>query len=141
MSVVYDTRRVTRWLDAQLGHDVPSPVHEAIGFERDGKLTAAVCFDGLYENSVNAHIISRGRIPVDLMVATGRYAYEQCGLDRITFMTPETNAQAVQLVKDMGAEFEGRMRRAMKEGDVLIYALWRNAPFSQRCLSRAERLQ
>lgn len=137
MSLVFDTQRVSKWLDKQLGYDVPAPVHHAIGFEVDGKLTAAVCFDGYMQNNINAHIVSRAnRIPTDLIVATARYAYEQCGLDRVTFVTPESHKEAIDLVTGMNAQFEGRMVRAMKDCDVLRWVMWKNAPFAQRCLAR-----
>lgn len=135
-TVCTDEARIAGWLGSQLGVDVPGPVQTALGIERDGELVAAVCFDTLYDNSVCAHIVSRAPIvPPELLRATAAYAYEQLGLDRLTFFTPESNAKALMLLEDMGAEFEGRMRRATKQGDVLVHVLWRDSAFAQKCLA------
>jgi RimJ/RimL family protein N-acetyltransferase len=129
VSLVYgQDARVTEWVASQYG-DPPPPSYSAIGFERNGELVAGVYFDGMSDNNVCAHIAAVGLLPVELLAAVAAYAYNQLGLDRMTFMIEDDNTACIRFVEAMGAELEGRMVRTRKRGDTLIYVLWKTCRF------------
>lgn len=130
--LVYDVPRVSAWMDEKLGQP-PGTVQTAIGYERGGELVAGVAFDNLTDNNIFAHIVSKSPLlPAALLIAVGRYVFKQLGLDRMTFMVAESNDRCVGLIKKLGAKFEGRLARATKAGDMLIFALWHDCEFGQR---------
>lgn len=121
--------RVSQWVAAQNG-EPPPPVVSAIGWERDGELTAGIYFDTMNSNNLFVHIASTGRIvPVEMLAAGFAYAYRQLGLDRLTFMIEDSNKPCIDFVESMGATLEGRLRGAAKSGDVLLYVAWKTNRF------------
>ena len=129
MSLVYgQDERVSQWVAAQSNEPAP-PVVAAIGWERHGELTAGIYFDTMNSNNVFAHIASSGLVPVELLAAAMAYTFRQLQVDRVTFMIDDDNKRCIDFVETMGAFPEGRLRRARKGGDVLLYVLWNDNRF------------
>lgn len=132
--VLDDDRRVCGFMADVMGQKGDTlSVTTAIGYERGGEIVAGVAFDGLTDNNIFAHIAARpGMFPVKLLVAVGNYVFNQLGLERMTFMVQERNERCLHLVEKLGAEVEGFIRRGTKDGDVLIFALWRDCRIGRR---------
>jgi len=129
MGLVYgEDGAVSRWVAAQSNEPAP-PVVSAIGWERDGRLTAGIYFDTMNSNNVFAHIASTGLMPVELLAAAMAYTFRQLEVDRVTFMIDSDNQRCIDFVTTMGAFPEGRLRGARKGGDVLLYVLWKDNRF------------
>ena len=134
MALVYgQNERVTQWVAQRCGSSGPMPAYASIGYERDGELVAGVFFDGRTETNVYAHIASDGTLlPVELLYATARFAYEQLGALRMTFSVRDDNQPCVQLVQAMGAQCEAILERAHANGDVLLFVLWNDCELFKR---------
>lgn len=118
--------RVTSWVARIAAGEPPSPC-PAIGYERDGELVAGVYFTDLTETNVFAHIASTAEmLPAGLLAACGAYVFEQCRLNRVTFMVRDTNEKCLRLVCGLGARLEASLQGAHGSGDVLLFALWRD---------------
>lgn len=132
--LVFDNARVSRWLAAKLGDESPDPVVlPGVGVERDGQIVAATCFDAIEPNNLYAHIASDVfPVPIDMLREVARYAYEQCGVQRMTFRIDEANKTCIRFVEKMGAKLEARLEKAHGDRDTLLYVLWSDAEFLQR---------
>jgi len=133
-----ENERVCKWIASHMGdpHGLPVP---SIAVERDGDIVAATCFDAMESNNVYAHIVSAVfPPPISLLKATASYVYEQCAVERMTFRVDESNRKVVDFVEGMGGEIEGRLLRANGSSDTVFYALWKDAPFITKLLSRGD---
>lgn len=131
MKLVYDKPvEVSRWYARQVGDDSLEPtVLNGIGVEKDGEIVAAVVFDGVEHNNVYVHIASTlHHPPSSLLAATARYVYDQVGAGRMTFLVDEQNTRCVRFIRAMGAEEEGRLKKAQGDRDTLIFVLWKYNP-------------
>jgi hypothetical protein len=129
MSLVYgQDERVCSWVAKQSGEIAP-PVVAAVGWEKDGQLTAGIYFDVRSSNNVFAHIASTGLMPWELLAAAMAYAFRQIEVDRVTFMIDDNNKKCLDFVETMGAFREGTLRNARKGGDILLYVLWKDNRF------------
>lgn len=133
MLVYGQDERVTAWIARQLGYPESYPSSAAIGYERDGELVAAVCFDNASTTNVFAHIASTATLlPVALLSAVAAYAFVQLKVKRMTFMLYDTNRSCVRLVESLGAKHEATLADGHAGGDTLIYALWPDSRFFKR---------
>lgn len=137
MALVYgQDARVAQWVAEQHGMPDGAPAYASIGYELDGELVAGVMFDNLSETNVFAHIASTAEVlPVALLIAAARYVYLQCGARRMTFMVNDDNFRCLDLVRALGAEYEGLLRGAHARGDVLIFALWDTSRFYRKLIA------
>lgn len=130
----HDSQRVADWVGDRCGVSAPT-VDAAIGYERDGELTAGVYFDGMLPNTLFAHIASAAEVmPRSLLQATCAYAFRQVGVERLTFMVDDANFDVVDFVVRLGAKEEARLIRAFGDSDALIYTFWRDCPWARRLL-------
>ncbi len=129
-----EPQRVADWVGDRCGVAAPT-VDAAIGYERGGALVAGVYFDGALPNTMFAHIASSAEaMPRGLLQATCTYAFEQVGVERLTFMVDDLNFEVVDFVVRLGAKEEARLQRAFGDSDALIYTFWRDCPWAKRLL-------
>lgn len=140
MGVVYGQDRwVSDWVAEQLGFPEGAPVCSSLGYELDGELVAGVTFDNMTDTNLFAHIASTANVlPRELLQAVAAYAFVQLGVQRMTFMVPDSNHRCVQFVRDLGARREGALKQGHGDGDTLIFALWHDARFVRRLLVQPE---
>lgn len=126
--VLNDDARCCAWLDAQMGI-APSLVKPAFGWEEADELSAVVVFDNLTDNNVFAHCANAGKdgFPVELLAACYAFVFRQLGLERVSLLIPAGDPRVLRFVEKWGAEFEGRIAKATKAGDMLIYVMWRHS--------------
>lgn len=137
--IVYEpAQEIADWVAAKLGTTAPL-VDAAIAYMGEDDIKAAVYFDTMNANNIFAHIASATTtLPRSLLAAVARYVYDQLGIDRMTFSVPESNYRTRAFVRAMGAEVEGRLKNACGDGDdLMLFVLWRHAPFAQQMLSRS----
>lgn len=136
MLVYGQDARVTAWLAKQLGYPESFPSSAAIGYERDGELVAAVCFDNASDTNVFAHIASTASLlPVELLAAVASFAFVQMKARRMTFMVYDNNGACIKLVEGLDARLEARLPDGHSAGSTLIYGLYPTSRFFQRLLS------
>ena len=99
----------------------------AIGWERDGRIVAAVVFDQFYWPSICGHIASDGSrawASREFLHAMFDYPFRQLKCVRITAPVAEDNSDAIRFLVRLGFKEEGRLRRALPDGrDRLIYGI------------------
>lgn len=99
----------------------------AIGWEREGRIVAAVVFDQFYWPSICGHIASDGSrtwASRDFLRAMFDYPFRQLQCSRITAPVADGNGDAIRFLVRLGFKEEGRLRRALPGGrDRLIYGI------------------
>jgi RimJ/RimL family protein N-acetyltransferase len=104
---------VADWVSQKTG-DVYSPPYAAIGFTKDGKsLCAGVVFNNWNGSNVEISLASDGGITRDNIRTVYRYAFVQCGANRITAHTRRANRTMRELLPRLGftKEAEGVLRK------------------------------
>lgn len=122
-----DKERVGAWVAEQVGQRAPWSGHYAMGVETNGELTAGFVFESF--NGVNAMVHIAVTKPnkafVKLLDHGYRYAFEYCGLRRLTGLVEATNEKACRLNKHLGYIEEARLAGAgPEEQDIIVFALW-----------------
>lgn len=137
MLILDSPQDIADWVCALRGCTSPT-VDAAIGVQVDGDLVAGVYFDAATDNNVFAHIANIGPVlPESLLRAVAAFIYRDLHLTRMTFAVTEGNKKTIKLVEGMGAKLEASLEQAGDEKrDLLLYVLWRDAPFVQRMLAR-----
>ena len=98
-----------------------------MGAETDGQITSAVVFDNFNESNATCHIaVSKpNKLFLELLDHADKYAFELCGLRRLTGFVAETNSKALKIDKHIGFVEEGVMKKAGDDGqDVIVLVLW-----------------
>lgn len=97
----------------------------AMGAERDGELVAGIVVDHVNGANGFAHVrITRtGKDVFALISAFFDYAFNQCGLKRVTAMCPSTNAKAMAFDKKVGFVEEHRLIDGVPGGDMVVMVM------------------
>lgn len=129
--LVLDQReRCGDWARARIAH-VPSwgEWYQAIGYERDGELIA-VCVFNLYSGAdIALHVAAEAGsrwCTREFLGACFRYAFVQLGCRRVSGFVPSRNRPALRLDEHLGFVYEGRMRDALPDDDVVVLGMKRN---------------
>jgi len=114
-----DKERVGSWVAAETVY--------AMGAETNGKIVSGIVFNNLNESNATVHIaVSRpNKLFLELLSHAFSYAFEKCGLRRVTGFVSEDNVKALKLDKHIGFVEEGVMKQAGSKGqDVIVLVLW-----------------
>lgn len=107
-----------------------------IGVEREGEIVGAAVFNNYTGADIHIHIVSNGKknwITRELLWFVHYYAFNQAGVKRISGFIWESNKEAVELARRVGAELEARLVDAADDGDVLLFRITRdNCKWLQR---------
>ena len=122
-----DKERVGAWVADKTGHLVPWSSFYAMGAETDGELNCGVVFNNFNACNATAHIaVSKpNKLFLELLDHAIHYAFDVCGLRRLTGFVDADNSKALKLDKHIGFVEEGVMKQAGSEGqDVIVLVLW-----------------
>lgn len=128
MIITLQDQHLLDWTAARLhARWTPDAKTLALVDESENELLAVVVFDDFTEHNCMMHIASTtprwGQ--ASFIKACFRYAFLQCGLERVTFLTRADNGEVIELVQRLGAKEEGRMRRYFGDCDALLWGiLW-----------------
>jgi len=122
-----DKARVGAWVAEQVGQKTMWNGFYAMGVETNGELTAGLVFENF--NGVNAMVHTAVTKPTKALAALldhgYKYAFEHCGLKRLTGLVEESNPKAIRLDKHLGFVEEARLKQAGSDGsDVVVLVLW-----------------
>lgn len=126
--LIFDQKeRVGAWVAEQVEQTAEWGGFYAMGVEKDGEIVAGVVFNNF--NGVNATvhiaITYRTRELVELFRHVCRYAFEHCGLKRLTGMVPISKPRVLAFDKHLGFEEEFVMAKAADDGGALVVlVLW-----------------
>lgn len=119
--IVIDQKdRVYAWVKDRMDLQQRPEMCCTIGLEEDGELVAAVIFNQWYHPSISGHIASDGTkrwANKAFLRAMFDYPFRQLGCRRITAPIAAKNEPAIRFVEKLGFVLEGRLRRALPDGD------------------------
>tara|TARA_R100000329_G_scaffold54013_1_gene49339 strand:- start:2178 stop:2645 length:468 start_codon:yes stop_codon:yes gene_type:complete len=123
-----DISRVGEWVADQMP-DGASPWHEyyAMGAEANGDLVSGIVFENMNGYNANVHIaVSKPtKLFLELLDHAFIYAFQTCGLRRLTGLVEADHIKALHLDLHIGFRIEAVMKGAGSSGqDLLILVLW-----------------
>lgn len=125
-------------------NDVPFSAgngYAALGLVRDDSLVAGVVYNGFSWPDILMHI---GAVPGrhwltrEFLFAMFDYPFRQLRCARVTGLIPKKNKDCRIFAEHLGFEFEGKMRRALPDDDLMVYGLleekstWHREAFKNR---------
>jgi len=125
MLVWEDQEEINKWISSQRGGYCWPNSFQALGWERDGQLVAAMAiYDCNGPNAMLNLAITGKFFPRGLLKAGLTYCFAQLKLKRLTCPIESDNIPSQTLVRHFGAKLEATLRDAGKSGDMLIYTLF-----------------
>jgi RimJ/RimL family protein N-acetyltransferase len=122
-----DKKRVGAWVAEEVQQRSEWGSFYAMGAEIDGQLVSGIVFNNFNECNATAHIaVSKPtKLFLELLDHGFTYAFETCGLRRLTGLVEADNSKAIKLDKHIGFVEEGIMEKAGSEGqDMVVLVLW-----------------
>ena len=122
-----DKKRVGAWVAEEVQQRSEWGSFYAMGAEIDGQLVSGIVFNNFNECNATAHIaVSKPtKLFLELLDHGFKYAFETCGLRRLTGLVEADNSKAIKLDKHIGFVEEGIMEKAGSEGqDMVVLVLW-----------------
>lgn len=122
-----DSPRVGAWVAEQVGQTTSWGGFYAMGLEVGGDLVAGFVFNNMNDANATCHIAIKR--PVRGLLALFdhgfNYAFNVCGLCRLTGFVDADNKKALRLDKHIGFVEEGVMSKAGSGGqDMIVLVLW-----------------
>jgi L-amino acid N-acyltransferase YncA len=122
-----DKERVGAWVAKEVEQRCTWGSFYAMGAEVNGKLVSGIVFNNFNECNATAHIaVSKpSKLFLELLDHAVIYAFESCGLKRVTGLVEADNSKALKLDKHIGFIEEGVMEQAGSDGqDMKVLVLW-----------------
>lgn len=115
---------VGRWVAKEAGGVFSETTSTALGLQKEtGEIVAGVIYENWNKRSVVAHMAVTGRLTRSFIGAIFRYAYNQCGVNKVILPVSSGNDKSNRFVKHLGFTEEARIRDADPQGDIIIYSL------------------
>lgn len=115
---------VGRWVAEQTNGCFSEVTSTALGLQKEtGEIVAGVIYENWNKRSVVAHMAVTGRLTRAFLGAIFRYAYEQCGVNKVILPVVSNNEKSNRFVKHLGFEEECRIYDSDPGGDIIIYTL------------------
>ncbi len=101
------------------------PLFQTLGFERGGDLICVIVIHQYVKPNVTMSVAAtsprwaaKGNIAI-----IGKWIFEDLGCGRITAIIRKNNKRARRISEGLGFQHEGKLRRAMNDGDIILYGL------------------
>lgn len=125
--LVFDQKeRVGAWVAEKVGQAAEWGSFYAMGVEADGEIIAGVVFNNFNGANATCHIaldrFTKSIIP--LFEAVCDYAFNCCGLKRLTGMVPSNEPHILAFDKHLGFEEEFVMKDGAPGADMHVLVLW-----------------
>lgn len=108
------------------GQHFPFENYSALGLVEDGELIAGVIYNHYSGTNICMHVAAvpgRRWLNKAFLFAAFDYPFNQLGVRRVTGLVPAKNAEARRFDTKLGFKYEGRMRHALADDDMLILGL------------------
>lgn len=114
--------------------------------DNDGVLLAGVIYNHFTPWNCCMHVGAlpgRSWMSRELLFAAFDYPFNQLGMRRVTGLVPKRNKRARKLDEHLGFEYEGNLRNALPDDDLIVYGMLREKCkwISPAFASRARRQQ
>ncbi len=128
MPLIFDDKeRVGAWVAKEVVQEAEWGSYYAMGAEVDGQIVSGIVFNNFNECNATCHIaVSKpNKLFLELLDHAFLYAFETCGLRRLTGLVEADNSKALKLDKHIGFLQESIMQEAGSEGqDMVVLVLW-----------------
>lgn len=116
-----DKERVGAWVAERVEQTASWGSYYAMGAERDGELVAGVVVNNYNGANATCHVCIEkpGKDTLALFRAVADYAFNQCGLKRLTGMVPASSPEVLAFDLHMGWREEFVMQDAAPDGGPL----------------------
>lgn len=122
----YDTSAIYDFLKARMPGVQRVEGARAIGWKREGVLTAGAVFENYTGTTVWAHVAIDGHLPRRFLDAFIAYPFAVASVESLRGYVLASNAKLRHLAKRLGAVEEAVLTGAAHDGgDVVICTLWR----------------
>jgi hypothetical protein len=94
-----------------------------------GRILAGIWFENWNGANMMMHVASLPHsrwMTKELLWYTFYYPFIECGCKRVTGLVAETNTAAREFDERLGFHLEARLKDAAPEGDLLVYAMFRD---------------
>tara|TARA_R110000796_G_scaffold214260_1_gene330255 strand:- start:1301 stop:1765 length:465 start_codon:yes stop_codon:yes gene_type:complete len=108
------------------GQHFPFDDYSALGLVKDNELIAGVVYNYYNKPNIFAHIAAtpgKRWLTKEFLFAMFDYPFNQLGCNRVTGLVPKKNKEARRFDTHLGFEYEGNMRHALPDDDMLIYGM------------------
>lgn len=110
----------------RMGGGGPFREFTALGLVKDGELVAGVIYNLYTGTSICMHVGAKpGRrwLTRGFLYAAFDYPFNELKCRRVTGLVPSKNSDARRFDRHLGFEFEGIMRHALADDDLMIFGL------------------
>jgi RimJ/RimL family protein N-acetyltransferase len=124
--LVFDQKeRIGAWVAQQVGQGASWGSFYALGILQGDEIIAGVVFNNFNGANATCHIaIARHtRLIPEMITAACRYAFEHCGLKRLTGMVPSNEPKILAFDKHLGFEEEFLMKDGAPGADMHILVM------------------
>lgn len=97
-----------------------------VGLERDGRLKAVIAYSRYVKPNIEMHVAGEGLwcFPEFLTILFS-YPFTQLNCGRITAIVARDNTRIRKLIEHLGFSQEGLLRKALPQGDAVVYGMLR----------------
>jgi RimJ/RimL family protein N-acetyltransferase len=125
--LVFDQKEaIGAWVAQQVGQTCDWGSFYSLGIVRDGEIIAGVVFNNFNGANATCHIaISKfSRVMPAMIEHSCKYAFEFCGLKRLTGMVPSNEPKILAFDKHLGFEEEFVMKDGAPGADMHVLVMW-----------------
>lgn len=122
--ITSDPQWVCPYVADQMGATFSPQVCAAMGLVNSADdLAAGVVFENWNGRSIVAHMAITGRLTRAYIGAIFRYAFQQCGVEKVILPVSSANIKSNRFVQHLGFTEEARICDADPGGDIILYTL------------------
>jgi len=123
---VFDTERITKWVEDQIGDDILSHDIRAIGqVTENGKLVAGAVFSGHNGAHIILSLACLKPMNRKFIAMMFDYPFNKAGVNRITAFIRSDNLKSINLALRHGFVLESTLEQATLGADLLVYRLFK----------------
>jgi RimJ/RimL family protein N-acetyltransferase len=125
--LVFDQKEaIGAWVAQQVNQTCEWGSFYSLGIVRDGEIIAGVVFNNFNGANATCHIaISKfSRVMPAMIEHSCKYAFEFCGLKRLTGMVPSNEPKILAFDKHLGFEEEFVMKDGAPGADMHVLVMW-----------------
>lgn len=124
--IYLDHNVIGPWVSDGVGATWVKDSGSAIGWLKNGELVAGVIYEQFNGANVFCHIRGEGNwANRTFLRVIFDYPFNQLKVNRITACVGDSNLKSQALVEQMGFELECKLARAIPDGDLLVYRMFR----------------
>lgn len=125
--ILDDHDRLGQWVCDRIGGQYTEGM--CIGLEQDGRLLAAVLYDGYLGRSMRMHVAAespRWLVHREFLQVAFGYPFRQLGCEVVIGLVSSDNARAIRVDEWLGFTRHTVIPKASETGDLIVYTLYKD---------------